>query len=136
MAVNIDPIFVLTPTSPVGQTLSTANTAKDGTGTVVTLATAGTYGQKIKRIVIQPTGTSVKTVVRLFINNGSTNATAGNNTYIKDIAVPANTIVENDVMPNIELDVDIDLPPSYKLNATIGTTVAAALAITAFGGDF
>ena len=46
MPANTSPVFPLTPVVPVGQTLTTANTAKDGTGTVVTLYTAGANGDR------------------------------------------------------------------------------------------
>lgn len=135
MPANFKPVFPLTPVVPVGQTIATANTAKDGTGTVVTLYTAGAYGSKVGNIQVAYTGTSVATVLRLFINNGSTNATAANNTLFKSITVPANTLSEVAAAADITTELNITLPPGYKINATIGTTVAAALALTVNGGD-
>lgn len=135
MPANFKPVFPLTPVVPVGQTIATANTAKDGTGTVVTLYTAGANGSKVGNIQVAYTGTSVATVLRLFINNGSTNATAGNNTQFKSITVPANTLSEVAAAADITNELNITLPPGYKINATIGTTVAAALALTVNGGD-
>lgn len=135
MPANFKPVFPLTPVVSVGQTIATANTAKDGTGTVVTLYTAGANGSKVGNIQVAYTGTSVATVLRLFINNGSTNATAGNNTLFKSITVPANTLSEVAAAADITTELNITLPPGYKINATIGTTVAAALALTVNGGD-
>lgn len=135
MPANFKPVFPITPVVPVGQTIATANTAKDGTGTVVTLYTAGANGSKVGNIQVAYTGTSVATVLRLFINNGSTKATAGNNTLFKSITVPANTLSEVAAAADITNELNITLPPGYKINATIGTTVAAALALTVNGGD-
>lgn len=135
MPANFKPVFPLTPVVPVGQTIATANTAKDGTGTVVTLYTAGSNGSKVGNIQVAYTGTSVATVLRLFINNGATNATAANNTLFKSITVPANTLSEVAAAADITTELNITLPPGYKINATIGTTVAAALALTVNGGD-
>ena len=139
MAANTNPVFPLTAQVPVGQTITTANTAKDGTGTVVTLFTAGVNGSKVDGVQVAYTGTSVATVLRLFINNGSTNATAGNNTLYKSISVPANTLSETaaaaDFFTSLVNGGSLMLPAGYKLMATIGTTVAAALALTASGGD-
>lgn len=130
-----NPVFPITPVLPVGQTLLTANTAKDGTGTVATLYTAGANGSKLNSIQIAYTGTSIATVLRLFINNGSTNATPGNNSLYKSISVPANTLSEVAAAADINIELPLTLPAGYKINATIGTTIAAAISVTISGGD-
>jgi enamine deaminase RidA (YjgF/YER057c/UK114 family) len=135
MAANTSPVFPLTPIIGVGNTLLTANTAKDGTGTVSTIYTAGVNGSKLNSVQIAYTGTSTATVLRLFINNGSTPATAGNNSLYMSITVPANTLSEVAAAADITQALSLTLPAGYKLLATIGTTVAAALAVTASGGD-
>ena len=135
MTANFKPVFPLTPVMPVGQTLSAANTAKDGTGTVATLYTAGANGSKVGSLQIAYTGTSVATVLRLFVNNGSSSAVAANNSLYKSISVPANTLSETAAANDITVDLNLTLPAGYKLLATIGTAVAAALALTANGGD-
>jgi len=61
--------------------LTTANTARDGTGTIVTVATgpattAGNgVGERIARITVQATGTTTAGVIRFFLSldNGTTN---------------------------------------------------------------
>jgi hypothetical protein len=135
MAANTQPVFPLTPVIPVGNTLATANTAKDGTGTVATLYTAGVNGSKVSSIQIAYTGTSVATVLRLFINNGGANSTPANNSLYQSISVPANTLSETAAAADINVPLSLTLPAGYKLLATIGTTVAAALAVTVNGGD-
>lgn len=52
-------------------TISTANTGRDGTGTIGTVFSAGTSGSRIDRIVVQATGTTTAGMVRLFIHNGT-----------------------------------------------------------------
>jgi hypothetical protein len=135
MAANTQPVFPLTPVIPVGNTLLTANTAKDGTGTVATLYTAGVNGSKVSGVQIAYTGTSVATVLRLFINNGLTNSTPANNSLYMSVSVPANTLSETAAAADINVPLSLTLPAGYKLLATIGTTVAAALSVTATGGD-
>lgn len=49
-----------------------ANTGRDGTGTIVTVLTAGTSGSRIDDITITATGTTTAGVVRLFIHDGTT----------------------------------------------------------------
>src|SRR5574343_1044472 len=90
MPANTSPIFPLTP-NLAWATVTTANTAKDGTGTVATVFTAGTNGARVDYLKVRALGTNVATVIRVFINNGSTNATAANNTLIVDQTIAATT---------------------------------------------
>jgi len=144
MPANTTPIFPLTPNVSWGSLLA-ANTAKDGTGTVVTVFTDGANGARIDQIKVRSLGTNVATVLRFFINNGATNATAANNCLVHEITVAATTLsevaalVDNDVLitkgsnavPPVQF-----LPAGYKINVAIGTTVAAGLAISVCGGDY
>ena len=135
MTANYKPVFPRVPVMPVGQSLLTANTAKDGTGAVATLYTAGAEGSKIGNLQVAYTGSSVATVLRLFINNGVTNATAANNSLYKSFTIPANTLSEVAAAADLTFELGFTLPPEYKLLATIGTTVASALIPTINGGD-
>src|SRR5262245_17333600 len=99
--------------------LKTANTAKDGTGTVLTVFTAdATNGGYVQRLRIRPAGTNVASVLRVFINNGSTNATIANNILIDEITLPASTLSEVAAQAPIEAPINMALPPGYKLNVT------------------
>lgn len=62
--------YAATPRTAVGQ-VSTANTNRDGTGTIATIFTAGSNGSRIDDIYIVATGTTTAGVVRLFINDGT-----------------------------------------------------------------
>jgi len=135
MAANTAPIYAKTPNIGYG-TVATANTAKDGTGTVVTVFTAGAEGAFLEKIVFRAAGTNVASVARVFLNNGSTNATAGNNTLFAEISLPATTLNEAGEQPAIVLNMDMRLPAGWKVNITIGTTVAAGHHVTACGGDY
>lgn len=128
-------ILPQTPNVQVGKTIITANTAKDGTGTVVAAYTAGANGSRCDGVQVAYTGTSVATVLRLFINNGSTNATPANNSLLKSVTIAANTLSEVAAAADFFVPINLTLPAGYVLNATIGTTVAAALALTGSGGD-
>lgn len=67
--------------------ISTANTNRDGTGTIGTLFTAGSSGSRVDDIRICATGTTTAGVIRLFasLDNGTTNR------LIREILVPAVT---------------------------------------------
>ncbi|MUT66010.1 hypothetical protein [Paenibacillus sp. NEAU-GSW1] len=145
MTYNRNPVFPNVFTSSWA-TLISANTAKDGTGTVATVFTAtpsgsGGVGAKVDHIKVRGLGTNVPTVLRLFINNGSTNATAANNSLFLEVTIAATTLSEVSALADTVIQFDgisnpqLILPAGYKINATIGTAVAAGLQITAFGGE-
>ena len=136
MAQNTSPIFALTGNITVGATITTANTAKDGTGTVVLVCTGAANGTFIQRIRARANGTNVATVLRLFINNGSTNTTAANNTYWDEITLSATANSEVASLATYELPLNFVLPNTYRLYATIGTTVVAGYALTCIAGDY
>jgi hypothetical protein len=115
--------------------VTTANTAKDGTGTVETVFTAGTNGSKVSAVTIRPRGTNVQTVMRLWLNNGGTNATASNNTCLGEITCPATTLSETAQLVPTDFPINRDIPAGYKINVTLGTAVAAGFSVTTFGWD-
>lgn len=129
MAAN--PAFVSTPR--IGRcSLSTANTATDGTGTITDLITGVAAGTRVLSINVQGTATTVASLVNLFLWDGTQwdlfdqitiSATTGSNTAKAYRLVTAYT--------------DLVLPSaSHKLGATI--TVApttGTVRVAAFGGD-
>jgi hypothetical protein len=136
MALNTAPIYSASPIVTWG-TVATANTAKDGTGTVVTVFTAdATNGGRVDKLKVRAAGTNVATALRVFINNGSTNATASNNTLYTEATIAATTLSEVAALADTEIALGISLPAGYKINITIGTTVSAGLAVTAVGGKY
>lgn len=71
MALTATPAFAVTP--KIGAvTVSTANTNRDGTGTIATVFTAGSAGSKINEVVIQATGDPADSIVTLFLYDGAT----------------------------------------------------------------
>jgi hypothetical protein len=120
--------------------LTAANTAKDGTGTVATIFTGNAVGNNagnfIQKLIARALGTNVATVLRVFINNGSLNTTAANNSLIAEFTLPATTLSEIAAQPDVVLPLNFAIPAGYKLNATLGTAVAAGYALTAVGGEY
>lgn len=144
MPANTQPLFPLTPKVASGKLL-TANTAKDGTGTVSTVFTAGVNGSRIDKIQVRALGTNVATVLRLFINNGNDPTIATNNMLVYEKTISATTLSEVAELADIVLDVTRGttteavipyLPAGHKINAAIGTTVASGLQCTVYGGDY
>jgi hypothetical protein len=102
-----------------------ANTALDGTGTVGTIITAGTNGCRVPRVRVVHRGTNVATVLRIFENNGSTNATPANNNLVAEETIAANTLSQIAKSVYYDIYLNIVLKPGYKLMYTIGTAVAS-----------
>ena len=126
MSANTSPISPISPAESWNATpLTSANTALDGTGTVGTIITAGANGTRVPRVRIVHRGTNVATVLRIFENNGATNATPANNNLVAEITVAANTLSQIAASVFYDLYLNIVLKPTYKLNYTIGTAVAA-----------
>ena len=138
MAQNTQPIFTRTPHIEwATSAITTANTAKDGTGTVLRVFTAdATNGSYVSNLVFRAAGTNVATVARVFINNGSSNATPANNILFNEITLAATTLSEVAATANYNLPMNIALPAGYKINITIGTNVAAGYYVSAVGGDY
>lgn len=75
-----------TPLNEIQQ-IATANTARDGTGTMSTGVAGTAAGKFIRRVVIQATGTTTANVVRFFesTDNGTTRR------LILEVVIPAVT---------------------------------------------
>ena len=120
--------------------LTAANTAKDGTGTVATVFTGNAAGNNagnfVQKLVARALGTNVATVLRVFINNGATNATALNNSLLAEMTLPATTLSEIAAQTDYVLPLNFVIPAGFRLNCTIGTAVAAGYALTIIGGEY
>jgi hypothetical protein len=138
MPANTQPIFSSLGDIEWGATvLNTQNTAKDGTGTVLNVFTAdATNGGFVQRIRFRAAGTNIATVARVFINNGSANSTPANNILYDEITLAATTLSEVAALAVYELPLNFALPPGYKLNVTLGTTVAAGYYVSVIGGKY
>ncbi len=63
--------YAATGKSP-GAVISAANTNRDGTGTIVTVLTAGSSGTRIDDINVVATGTTTAGMVRFYVHDGTT----------------------------------------------------------------
>jgi hypothetical protein len=59
--------YAATPRAAVAQ-LTAANTARDGTGTIVSVITGATTGTRVDDLVIQATGATTAGMIRLFLS--------------------------------------------------------------------
>lgn len=126
MAAN--PSFISAPRIGVAS-LSTANTAIDGTGTITDLITGVAAGTRILEIDAQCSATSAAALVNLFLWNG----TAW--TLFDQISITAAT-VSNTVKANRNFTAytNLVLPDAtWKVGCT--TTISQATRVYALGGD-
>lgn len=110
--------------------VSVANTNRNGTGTIVTVFTAGSSGSRIDDIYITATGTTTAGVVRLFLNDGT-------NTYLfEEILVtaitPSTTVA---VFQATLLNQAIVLASGWSLRASTNNAETFNIQVTR-AGDF
>lgn len=112
--------------------VSTANTNRDGTGTVPTVLTAGSNGTRIERIVIHSTGNPADSVITLFIHDGSA-FWLWNEVDLGDPAAGSTTVSAF----HFEMATpDLVLPASHSIRAAITVALTAGVAnVMVFGAD-
>lgn len=64
------PVFATTPRLGVAN-VSTANTNRDGTGTIVDVLAGVAAGTRVERVVVETTGDPQDSIVTMFIHNGT-----------------------------------------------------------------
>jgi len=139
MAANVQPIYSkVADIQWATATVQSANTTTDLTsGTIYPIFTADTTnGGYVQRIRFRPLGSNAATVARVWINNGSTTATADNNAMWDEIAIALTTVSQTAAQATYELPLNFPLPASYRLYVTLGTAVAAGFDVTVIGGKY
>lgn len=129
MAGNTNPIFPEVGIIGNAQ-ISTANTNRDGSGTIADVVTAGVDGSRVNEIEVRATGTTTAGMIRLFIHNGSA--------YRLWREIPVGAVTPSDtveawsdfIIPRTPLVI----PNGYKLAAA--THNAETFNVFAHGGDY
>jgi hypothetical protein len=124
------PQYVGSPKNGTTQ-ISTANTNRDGTGTLGTVLTAGASGSRVDKLTIQATGTTTAGMIRLFISDGT------NHRLIREIPVIA--ITPSATQPawfeDISFDGGLILQNTYSLRAATNNAETFNI-IPTIAGDF
>ncbi len=139
MAANTAPIFPLTPiTNWVNAAGLVANTTVDLTaGTNYTgTFTAGTNGTRIDYVRCRALGTNTTTVIRIWLNNGGTTATAANNTLFNEQTLPSTSVTQTSQQTDVIVPMNVSIPTGYKVYYTFGTAVAAGYDVILVAGDY
>lgn len=121
--------YASTPRAALAQ-VSVANTARDGTGTLANVFTAGSAGSRVDDICITATGNTTAGVVRLFINDGA------NVRLWQEVMVPA--IIPSTSVPVYTytlVNQALVLPVNYQLRASTNNAETFNVSVTR-AGDF
>ena len=140
MAQNTSPIFPLVPViawvNAAGLVANTTTDLTAGTNYNSNFTANATNGSRVDFIRARTLGTNVTTVMRVWLNNGSTTATAANNTLFFERTLAATSATQTAELPDIILPINVSLPAGYKIYYTFGTAVAAGYSIQVVGGDY
>ena len=141
---NKTPIYSIGGDNSVDSTTTMASTfttaAADYTGATAThnklVFTAGANGSYVQRLRFKAIGTNVGSVARVYINNGSVNTTAANNTFIGEVSLPATTAVATAATSDVDYQINFALTPNFRIYVGLGTTVAAGWVCFAVAGEY
>ena len=127
------PAFTATPRISYGS-VSAANTARDGSGTIVDVITGASGGTKINEVIVKATGQPADSVVTLFLYDGT-------NTYLLDeidVGAPAAGSATVAAYRNNIVYANLVLPSSsWKLRAAVtANCTSGVINVIALGGDF
>jgi hypothetical protein len=144
MAANIDPIYsklgdVSSDASTgMAPTFTTGSNTYDGTNANAKLVFTAdaTNGSYIQRLRFKAIGTNVASVARIFLNNGSTNGTATNNSFYGEVSLPATTAIATAATVEIDYPLNMALPAGFRVYVLIATTVAAGWVVTPVAGKY
>ena len=127
------PAYTATGVIGVGS-VSTANTARDGTGTLTTILTGASTGTKVERLVLKATGDPADSVVTVFLHDG-TNFWLFDEVDLGNPAAASTTVVGY----RFEKAYDDLILPSTSWTLRAGITVAltaGVINVFAFGGVY
>lgn len=148
MVANTSPIFTVSadvswPTTNPMVNAVTANTGAgvfDGTtASSLVIYTAGPNGSFVQKIILEPAGNNVASVLRIHVNNGSPNSTASNNSLIMQYSLPVTSTDNDSAIAHSEIPLMLQLPPGYRLLATFGaasTPLAGGWFVSVIAGDY
>jgi hypothetical protein len=151
MPANTSPIFTnvpdlswvgLTPGQPL--TVSTVNTTNtspsfEGTTNAFLVYTAGSNGSFIQKLVLEAAGnTGTAAVLRIHINNGTSNTSPSANSLYMQYTLPVVTQTTTTAGAHIEIPLMLQLQSGYRIYVSMGSSanLTAGWYITAVAGDY
>jgi len=123
-----DPAFAVTPRI-ASVNVATANTNRDGTGTVATLITGASTGTRIAEIVVQARVTTTAGMVRVFLYDGTTFY------FFDEISIAAATVSASVKGTRVSTTYNNLVLPSASWSVRVSTHNAESIDVTALGAD-
>ena len=145
MSGNTDPVYSrqgdVSTNGTTGMSQAITAAAADFTGAgannVLVWTADATNGGFLQKLRLKAAGTNVSSVLRVFINNGSANTTAANNSFYVEIPLPATTLAGASMTgPDIDVPMNLALNPGFRIYAGLGTAVAAGWFVIGVGGKY
>jgi hypothetical protein len=148
MAKNFNPRYTIAGSNgsdsgtTMAPTLTTA--AADYTGisanNKLVFTADATNGSRLVGVHCEAVGTNTQSVLRVYVNNGSANTTAANNSLVGKVTLLGTTASNTVAEPSVDFMFAggvCDLEPGFCIYAGLATTVAAGWVVTPIlGGDF
>jgi hypothetical protein len=126
MALN--PVFAVTPRI-ASVNIATANTNRDGSGTVATLITGSAGGTRVVELVIKARVTTTAGQVRVFLHDGTSFFA------FDEIAVAAATVSATVQGTRVSTTYNNLVLPSASWSVRVSTEKAESIDVTALGAD-
>jgi hypothetical protein len=123
-----NPAFAVTPRIATVN-VATANTNRDGTGTVATLITGASTGTRIAEIVVQARVTTTAGMVRIFLHDGT------NFFFFDEASVAAATVSASVKGTRVSTTYNNLVLPNASWSVRVSTHNAESIDVTALGAD-
>lgn len=141
MTANVNPIFsrvgdIQWTTVPIAAAHNAADLTS-GTSYLVFTADAaeGGYVQEV-RLKPNPGTNTAQCVLRVWINNGSTIATAANSALFAELGIPATTTSTTIAQPEWIVPLGFALPLGFKIYVTVSAYTAGGFTAGVVGGKY
>lgn len=122
------PAFAVTPRI-ASVNIATANTNRDGTGTVATLITGASTGTRIAEIVVQARVTTTAGMVRIFLYDGTTYR------FFDEVSIAAATVSASVKGTRVSTTYNNLILPSASWSIVVATHNAESIDVIALGAD-
>jgi len=123
-----DPAFAVTPRI-ASVNVATANTNRDGSGTVATLITGAATGTRIAEIVVQARVTTTAGMVRIFLHDGTTFY------FFDEVSIAAATVSASVRGTRVSTTYNNLVLPNSSWSVRVSTHNAESMDVTALGAD-
>ena len=141
---NTDPVYsrvgdvTTNATTGMGQAVTAAANDYTGAGAnnVLVFTADATNGGYLQRVRLKAAGTNVASVMRFFLNNGSANTTAANNSFFGEISLPVTAANAAAATQELDYTFNLALPAGFRIYAGLGTAVAAGWIMTPVAGKY